>query len=389
MHNGSRRANPGGAGVGPEVRETQSAAAEAAGLPYVTDALPGITRKRVGTGFAYYGPNGVLIRERAERRRLARLAIPPAWTDVWICPDPNGHIQATARDAKGRKQYRYHARFRVLRDQSKFGRMLIFSQALPKLREQVEIDLGLPGLPWKKLLATVVRLLDKTLIRVGNDEYARANRSYGLTTLRRRHVEVSGYTLRFEFRGKSGILHSIAVADQRLARIVQQLQDLPGHQLFKYVDEDGKRQAIDSDDVNDYLRQVTRRDITAKDFRTWSGTMVAARALREMGPPASERQARRNVNRALDQVAAHLRNTRAVCRKYYVHPAIIEAYQRGITVPEPSRIRRGKLRPSAAVRREEIGVLQFLQQEVAAPIVKLKFPESWYVADASVVIRAW
>jgi DNA topoisomerase-1 len=244
--------------------------------------------------------------------------------------------------------------------------MLTFSEALPRLREQVERDLGLPGLPRRKLLATVVQLLDKTLIRVGNDEYARANRSYGLTTLRRRHVEVSGYTLRFEFRGKSGILHSIQLADQRLARIVQQLQDLPGHQLFKYLDDDGKRQTIDSDDVNQYLRQVSRRDITAKDFRTWSGTMVAARALRQMGPPASQRQARRNVNRALDQVAAHLRNTRAVCRKYYVHPAIVEAYHHGVAVPEPPRAPRGRFRPSAALRREEIALLQFLQQEVAA-----------------------
>ena len=352
--------------MGLEARETQAAAAEAAGFRYVTDALPGISRKRVGKGFAYYGPDGTLIRDRAERRRLARLAIPPAWTEVWICPDPSGHIQATARDAKGRKQYRYHPRFRALRDESKFGRMLTFSEALPRLREQVEIDLGLPGLPRRKLLATVVRLLDKTLIRVGNDEYARTNRSYGLTTLRRQHVEVSGYTLRFEFRGKSGILHSVQVADQRLARIVQQLQDLPGHQLFKYLDDEGKRQAIDSDDVNEYLRQVSRRDISAKDFRTWSGTMVAARALRDMGPPTSGRQARRNVNRALDQVAAHLRNTRAVCRKYYVHPAIIEAYHRGIAVPEPPRVRRGRFRPSAALRREEIAVLQFLQQEVAA-----------------------
>ena len=352
--------------MGIEVRETQVAAAEAAGLTYVTDANAGITRKRAGTGWAYYAPDGTLIGERGERRRIGRLAIPPAWRDVWICPDPNGHIQATARDAKGRKQYRYHVRFRALRDQSKFGRMLTFSAALPKLREQVEIDLALPGLPRRKLLATVVRLLDKTLIRVGNDEYTKANRSYGLTTLRRHHVEVSGYTLRFEFRGKSGILHEIAVADQRLARIVQQLQDLPGHQLFKYVDENGKRQTIDSDDVNDYLRHVSRRDVTAKDFRTWSGTMVAARALRELGPASSERQARRNVNRALDQVAAHLRNTRAVCRKYYVHPAIIEAYHRGVAVPEPARARRGKLRPSAALRREEIAVLQFLQEEVAA-----------------------
>jgi len=349
--------------VGIEVRQTLVAAAETAGLTYVTDAVPGITRKRAGTGFAYYAPDGTLIRDRAERRRIGRLAIPPAWTEVWICPDPRGHIQATARDAKGRKQYRYHARFRALRDESKFGRMLTFSQALPTLREQVEVDLSLPGLPRRKLLATVVRLLDKTLIRVGNDEYTRANRSYGLTTLRRHHVEVSGYTMRFGFRGKSGILHSIAVADQRLARIVQQLQDLPGQQLFKYVDERGKRQTVDSDDVNAYLRHVTGRDVTAKDFRTWSGTMIAARALRELGPVASQREATRNVNRALDQVAHHLRNTRTVCRKYYVHPGIVEAYHRGVVVPESQREGRGRLRPTAALRREEVAVLQFLQRE--------------------------
>lgn len=352
--------------MGVEARDTHAAAAEAAGLTYVSDALPGITRKRAGTGFAYYGRGGALIRDGAERRRIAALAIPPAWTEVWICPDPNGHMQATARDAKGRKQYRYHPRFRALRDESKFGRMLAFSEALPRLREQVERDLALAGLPRRKLLATLVRLLDKTLIRVGNDEYVRSNRSYGLTTLRQRHVEVQGHTLRFEFRGKSGVLHSLVITDQRLARVVQQLQDLPGQQLFKYVDEEGKRQSIDSEDVNQYLRQVTRRHVTAKDFRTWSGTMLAARALREMGPAASERDARRNVNRALDQVAARLRNTRAVCRKYYVHPAIIEAYHRGVAAPEPRPIGGRRSRPSGSLRSEEIAVLQFLQSEISA-----------------------
>jgi DNA topoisomerase-1 len=349
--------------VGTEARDTHAAAAEAAGLQYVTDATPGITRKRVGTGFAYYAPGGIRITDRLERRRLAALAIPPAWTDVWICPDPNGHMQATARDAKGRKQYRYHPRFRALRDESKFGRMLTFSEALPKLREQIERDLSVPGLPRRKLLATVVRLLDKTLIRVGNDEYTKANRSYGLTTLRRQHVEVRGHTLRFEFRGKSGIQHSLAVTDRRLARVVQQLQDLPGQQLFKYLDEDGTRQSVDSDDVNQYLRHVTGRDVTAKDFRTWSGTMIAARALRELGPATTERQARRNVNQALDEVAARLRNTRAVCRKYYVHPAVIEAYHRGVAVPEPPSLSGRRSRPSGSLRVEEIAVLQFLQEE--------------------------
>jgi DNA topoisomerase-1 len=293
------------------------------------------------------------------------LAIPPAWTDVWICPDPLGHIQATARDAKGRKQYRYHPKFRALRDESKFGRMLRFSEALPDLREQIERDLNAPVLSRRKLLATLVRLLDKTLIRVGNDEYTKANRSYGLTTLRQRHVEVIGHTVRFEFRGKSGVEHSVAVTDRRLARIVGQLQDLPGQELFKYIDGEGQRQSIDSDDVNAYLREVTGLDVTAKDFRTWSGTMLAARALRDLGPAPNERTAKMNVNKALDHVAARLGNTRTVCRKYYVHPSIIEAYHQGITAPVPPPQPDRLNRPSAALRREEITVLQFLQHEIA------------------------
>lgn len=350
--------------MGTDTQKAHVAAAEAAGLTYVIDTEPGITRKRAGRGFAYYKPDGDLIRDRAERQRLAALGIPPSWNNVWICPDPRGHMQATARDAKDRKQYRYHPKFRSMRDESKFGRLLVFSEALPRLRERVERDLGLPGLPRRKLLATLVRLLNTTLIRVGNDEYRKAYRSYGLTTLRRQHVEVSGYTLHFEFRGKSGVWHSVDLTDQRLARIVRQLQDLPGQELFKYVDGDGKRHGVDSDDVNDYLRLVTRRDITAKDFRTWSGTMLVARALWELGPPSSEREAKQNVNIALDQVSARLGNTRAVCRKYYVHPAIIEAYQRGDALPAPLRKKQAR-RPTAALRREEIAVLQFLQREIA------------------------
>lgn len=353
--------------MGTELRDLHAAAAQAAGLRYVTDGEPGIARKRAGRGFAYYGSDGKLIRDRAERRRIAALAIPPAWTDVWICPDPDGHVTATGRDAKGRKQYRYHPRFRALRDESKFGRMLTFSAGLPRLRERIERDLAASGLTRTKLLAALVRLLDKTLIRIGNDEYAKANRSFGLTTLRQRHVAVRGHTLRFEFRGKSGVEHTVALTDRRLARIVRQLQDLPGQQLFQYVDEEGRRQSIDSGDVNAYLRDATGQDVTAKDFRTWSGTMLAARALRELGPPPSEREARRNVNAVLDQVARRLGNTRAVCRQYYVHPAIIEAYHRGITAPAPPRRRRVRERPTAALRREEISVLQFLQGEMENP----------------------
>jgi len=325
----------------------------------VTDGIPGITRRRAGKGFAFYAPTGARISDAAQRRRLASLAIPPAWTDVWICPEPDGHIQATARDAKGRKQYRYHPKFRAERDESKFGRMLAFSAALPRLRERIEEDLQGPGLTRRKLLATLVRLLDKTLIRIGNEEYLKSNKSVGLTTMRRRHVVVEGHTLTFTFRGKSGVQHEIAVTDQRLARIVRSLQDQPGQELFHYRDDDGQRVSIDSGDVNEYLRELTASDVTAKDFRTWSGTMLAARALRDLGPAANEAEARRNVNRALDLVAKRLGNTRAVARKYYVHPAIIDAYHRGVTTPEPRRTRRRE-RPSAALRREEVVVLQFL-----------------------------
>ena len=342
------------------------AAAHSVGLTYVTDALPGIRRRRVGPGWAYYRPDGTRITDPAERRRLNGLAIPPAWAGVWICPDPHGHLQATARDARGRKQYRYHTAYRAARDESKFRRMLEFSEVLPRLRERVERDLRSRGLTRRKILATVVRLLDKTLIRVGNDEYARANRSFGLTTLRERHVEVRGAKLRFTFRGKSGVPHSVEVTDRRLARIVQQCQDLPGQELFQYVNGNGRRQTVSSDDVNEYLREATGRAVTAKDFRTWAGTMLAARELRDLGPAESQRAAERNIVQVIDTVAAKLGNTRAVCRKYYVHPTVLDAYLAGHTAPPAAPLPRGPKRierPTAALRRDEIAVLQFLQDE--------------------------
>ena len=346
-------------------REHRKAAVRA-GLVYVTDGIAGISRKRSGTGWAYYSPSGARIQDPAVRKRLASLAIPPAWTEVWICPDRNGHIQATARDARGRKQYRYHPSYREARDQSKFRRMLEFSEALPRLRERMERDLRSASLGRHQLLATVVRLLDKTLIRVGNDEYARANRSFGLTTLRRRHVSVKGSTLRFSFRGKSGVEHSIAISDLRLAHIVQRCQDLPGQEMFQYVDAFGRRQSVTSDDVNAYLREISGRDVTAKDFRTWGGTMLAALELRTMGPASSRREADRNILRALDAVSERLGNTRIVCRKYYVHPGLLEAYHLGLTVPAPKAVRHRRERPEAALRRDEIAVLQFLQERLPA-----------------------
>jgi DNA topoisomerase-1 len=353
------------AGVITDRTKEHRESARGAGLRYVTDGLLGIRRRRAGTGWAYYRPDGVRITDPAERRRLNALAIPPAWTDVWICPDPRGHLQATARDARGRKQYRYHPAYRAARDASKFRRMLEFSEVLPRLREHLERDLRARGLPRRKVLAAVVRLLDKTLIRVGNDEYARANRSFGLTTLRERHVEVRGARLRFTFRGKSGVPHTVDVTDLRVARIVQQCQDLPGQELFQYLDDDGRRQSVSSDDVNAYLREATGRRVTAKDFRTWAGTMLAARELREIGPAASVREAERNIVRVIDTVAKRLNNTRAVCRKYYVHPMVFDGYVAGHTAPPPAALPEGarRDRPTAALRREEVAVLQFLQDE--------------------------
>jgi len=341
-------------------------AATRAGLKYVTDGFAGITRKRSGTGWTYFAPNGSRIRDPDKRRRLNKLAIPPAWTDVWICPDPDGHIQATARDARGRKQYRYHMSYREARDRSKFRHMLEFSEVLPALRSRIERDLKNEALTRDVVLATVIRLLDKTLIRVGNDEYARENASFGLTTLRRRHVKVSGTAVRFSFRGKSGVEHNVSVIDGPIAKVIQRCQEIPGYELFQYVDEAGKRQAITSDDVNAHLREITGRDVTAKDFRTWGGTMAAATALRTMGVAASRREADRNILSALDIVRERLGNTRAVCRKYYVHPALLEAYHMGRVAPLPPVNGKAYVRKhrESALRRDEVAVLQFLQDEL-------------------------
>jgi DNA topoisomerase I len=313
----------------PEVISDPVESAQAAGLRYVSDIQPGIRRKRAGKGFTYVGPDGKTIQDDKELARIRSLAIPPAYTDVWICPSPTGHIQATGRDARRRKQYRYHPKWREVRDETKFGRMLAFSEVLPTIRARLERDLSLPGLPRQKVLATVVRLLECTCIRVGNDEYAKSNKSYGLTTLQDRHVKVSGANLRFEFRGKSGKTHKVDLNDRRLARIVERCQDLPGEDLFQYEDDDGVRQTIGSGDVNDYIREISDQEFTAKDFRTWAGTLAAVAALKEVGVWSTQRQAKSNILRAIDQVAEQLNNTRAVCRKYYVHPSVFESYLAG------------------------------------------------------------
>ncbi len=303
--------------------------AEAAGLRYVNDRQPGIRRHRVGGSFRYLGVDGRPVKDRAALERIRRLAIPPAWQDVWICPRGDGHLQATGRDARGRKQYRYHPRWREARDETKYGRMIAFAKALPAIRRRVSSDLRRDGLPREKVLAALVRLLETTYIRVGNAEYARENDSFGLTTLRERQVRVRGSTLKFRFRGKSGVEHDISLTDARLARIVRRMQDLPGEELFRYVEDERTVRTVESADVNDYLKSIAGEAFTSKDFRTWGGTVLCARTLRDAEPPHSAAEARRVVGRAVEAVAVRLGNTKAVCRKCYVHPEIIESYERG------------------------------------------------------------
>ena len=303
--------------------------ARAAGLRYVSDLSSGIRRKRAGKSFTYSNGEGRGIRDSDTIRRIKGLAIPPAWTDVWICPDPRGHLQATGRDARRRKQYRYHSRWREVRDAVKYDRMLAFAAALPKIREQTDRDLERPGMPREKVLAAIVRLLEETRIRVGNEEYRKENGSFGLTTLRNRHAEVIGADVHFSFRGKSGKLHRVDLQDRRLARIVKRFLEIPGQELFQFLDESGEAKPIDSADANAYLRDISGEDFTAKDFRTWAGTILAARFLRETITRPNTRGARKQLVRAIARVADELGNTPAVCKKGYVHPAVIAAYLAG------------------------------------------------------------
>lgn len=295
-------------------------------LRYVSDAKPGITRKRWGRSFRYFDTDGKPVHDEKVLARIKSLVIPPAWRQVWICPLAHGHLQATGRDARGRKQSRYHPRWREVRDETKYERMKLFGEWLPMIRRRIERDLALPGLPREKVLATIVRLLETTFIRIGNEEYARENQSYGLTTLRNKHVDVEGSTVRFKFKGKSGKQHAIDLEDRRVARIIKSCLDLPGYELFQYLDEDSDRRSIDASDVNDYLREITGQPFTAKDFRTWAGSVLACTILRQMEAFESESQAKKNVVAAIKSVAERLGNTPAVCRKCYVHPAVLESY---------------------------------------------------------------
>ena len=339
--------------------------AEEAGLRYVTDASPGIERRRAGRGFTYFRPDGRRVTDKAHLAWIRSLAIPPAWTDVWICTSRRGHLQATGRDARGRKQYRYHPDWRAVRDEAKYGRMIAFGQALPDIRARVDADLRRPGLPRDRVLAAVVRLLEKTRLRVGNEEYARDNRSYGLTTLRDHHAEVGSTRIRFRFRSKGGKVSDVELSDARLARIVARCQELPGQDLFAYLDDDGEVRPIGSSDVNDYLREITGQEFTAKDFRTWSGTVLAAWALRELQTVDSEAQAKRNVVRAVQQVAEWLGNTPAVSRRSYVHPAVIDAYLDGDVIRAARQTADDKLRDDLGrLQPQEAAVLALLRQRL-------------------------
>ncbi|HEX3657028.1 MAG TPA: hypothetical protein VHV55_14530 [Pirellulales bacterium] len=342
-----------------------AAAAHLARLRYVNDDMVGISRRVERGRFAYFGPRGKRVRNRETLARIRALAVPPAWTDVWICPIANGHLQATGRDARHRKQYRYHARWREVRDATKYHKMVAFARALPKIRRRVKRDLARRGLPKNKVLAAVVRLLETTLIRVGNDEYARSNHSFGLTTMRNDHVRVGRRKLRFEFRGKSGVDHEIELGDARLARVVDACQDLPGQELFGYVDAEGATHDVTSSDVNEYLGEIAGDAFTAKDFRTWAGTVLAAKALREFEDFDSQAAAKRNMVRAIERVAAALGNTKTVCRKCYIHPEIFNAYlDRSLSRTLKQRAERRLRQPLDKLSPTEAAVLAMLQQHL-------------------------
>jgi DNA topoisomerase-1 len=364
-------------GGSPVPNSAPPAAAKAAGLRYVHDDRPGIRREPASEGFRYLDARGEPVEDEATLKRIKSLAIPPAWTEVWICPQANGHLQATGRDARGRKQYRYHPRWREVRDEVKYERMIKFGKALPQIRKEVDRALGLPGLPREKMLATIVYLLEATMMRIGNDEYARENKSYGLTTLRNRHVKIDGSEVEFRFRGKSGVYHDVKVHDRRLARIIQRSRDLPGQDLFEYLDENKELHTVNSADVNDYLREITGEDYTAKDFRTWSGTVLAAIALQEFEKFDSEAQAKKNIVRAIETVAEKLGNTPSVCRKCYVHPAVLDSYMDGTMVEGLLARAEEKLADDLQdLQPEEAAVLAMLQQRLAQDVPEPKKVQS-------------
>ncbi|MFN8506983.1 MAG: DNA topoisomerase IB [Dehalococcoidia bacterium] len=351
--------------AGCEQAATAAGIAEDAGLRYVSDVTPGIARRRARGGFRYTFPDGGPVRDAATLARIRSLAVPPAWTEVWICPDADGHMQATGRDARGRKQYRYHPHWREVRDASKYDRLQAFGAALPRIRAACDRDLRRPGLSREKVLAAVVRLLEATLIRVGNGEYARDNRSYGLTTLRDRHVSIDGSRIEFRFRGKSGVRHDVRLQDRRLATVVGRCREIPGQELFQYFDDCGERHAVTSGDVNAYLRAIAGDAFTAKDFRTWAGTVFATMTLREFEPFGSPAEAKRNIVRAVERVAERLGNTPAVCRKCYIHPAVLDAYLEGTMLQSLRAETAAMDRVSTGLLPDEAAVLALLGERLA------------------------
>lgn len=367
--------------------------AKAVGLRYVSDQEPGIRRLKAGEGFKYETTSGKAVRDKRVLQRIRSLAIPPAWTDVWICPHDNGHLQATGRDAKKRKQHRYHPLWREMRDTNKYDRMIEFGEALPGMRRRIAGHLKKSGLNRERVLAAMVRIMDLTFIRVGNDEYAKSNRSYGLTTLQDQHAKIRGGRVHLSFRGKSGKYHSIEVEDPRLAKIVRNCQEIPGQELFQWINGDGKHHDVTSGDVNEYLREISGSDFTAKDFRTWAGTVLAAQALKATKKSETQREAKKNIKQAIDTVASKLGNTPAVCRKCYIHPQVMEGYMKGklpcggnvVTAPVNGVIK-GSHRPESTLGCDEREVLQFLKccrreerREVRQFRTKLKeVPRAWH-----------
>ena len=352
-------------------RQDPRVVADQAGLRYVSDSMPGITRRRSGTGFTYRNPDGTTIRDPKERKRLNALVIPPAWTDVWICPDPDGHLQVTGRDARGRKQYRYHPRWREMQDHSKFGRMMVFGMSLPRMRERIEQDLAQSGLPRTRVLAAALRILDTTPIRVGNERYMRDNGSFGLTTMRDRHVDLSDGMIRFRFRGKSGKDHVVGLADPDAARVIRKCTETPCSELFTYRTDEGSYATIDSEDLNEYIKEISGYDFTAKDFRTWAGTVRTVTVLMELGPAETARERKQKGLQAVKFVAADLGNTPATCRSYYIHPGVLDAYDRGRLIPLLSQLDVHEPPVSAAgLREEEWPVLALLPRLEALALIE-------------------
>lgn len=351
----------------PDIVRDPRASAKAAGLRYMTDGKPGITRQRHGKAFRYTNPDGSAVKDEETLGRIKALVIPPAWQDVWIAPVSNAHLQATGRDARGRKQSRYHAHWREVRDETKYSRIKMFAAVLPVIRKRVKHDLALHGLPREKVLATIVSVMESTFIRVGNAEYARQNESYGLTTMRQQHVEIHGSHIHFTFKGKSGVHHDIDMADRRLAHIIKQCQDIPGYELFQFIDHHGNHHHLDSADVNEYLREITNEHFTAKDFRTWAGTVLACMMLQQLEPYDTGKQAKKNIVATVAAVAERLGNTPSVCRKCYIHPMVLEHYLHGtMSKAELEQVKEDLEDSPHALRQEELNLLHLLDQQIAA-----------------------